>query len=573
MKFYLEKRVLLGFLIALAIIVWLGVNSFLNNQKFAETSKMVAHTNEVLFHAEQVLALLMEMESNQRAFVIVDDEIFLQPITQTLDTLASHITNLKRLTRDNSNQQKRLMELESLISDKIEFVKKVVNTRRTGFEPAVQLVQSMKGKMLMEKIRTVINGIENEEHVLLQRRVILTEKNATMFNYTFSALLGATAVILILVFIAIHHSLEARTKVEMALRAASDEIKDLYENAPCGYYSLNDNGMFVNANQTFLSLLGYERKGDIIGKLKFIDIVSEATREVFDANFAKFKEAGVVNNLEFEFVRKDGSMFPVILNSTAIFDKQGHFFKSRSTVFDITEKKKAENKIKQLNNELEAFTYSVSHDLRSPLRSIDGYTKILAEDYASKIDDEGRRLMNVIMNNARRMGQLIDDLLNFSRIGRKEIAKSNFNTEKMITGIVAEQKEHEADRDIEFSIQQLPQTFGDFTMMRQVWENLISNAMKYTRKARHARVEIGSFIDNNEIAFYIKDNGVGFDMNYSHKLFGVFQRLHKIQDFEGTGVGLAIVYRIVTRHGGRVWAESILNEGATFTFTLPISSN
>jgi PAS domain S-box-containing protein len=570
MKFYFKKRVFLGFLIALAIIIWLGVKSFLNNKKFAETSEMVSHTNEVLFHAEQVLALVMEMESNQRAFILVGDEIFLQPVNNVSDTLDSHLERLIRLTSDNARQQQRLHVLQALINKKVAFIQSSIRAREEGFDQAIKWVKSGKGKILMDQVRTVITAIQKEEYALLQQRVTLSEKSFQRFNYTFSALLTATALILILVFAAIHFSLQARSKSEKALQVAANEIKDLYENAPCGYYSLDANGMFVNINRTLVSWLQYQ-KHDIVNKKKFTDIISSETRTIFEKNFDHFKSQGYINNLEFEFVKKDGAVFPVILNSTAIVDEQGKFLKSRSIVFDITETKAAESKIKQLNKELEAFTYSVSHDLRSPLRSIDGYTKMLEEDYGSKIDDEGKRLMQVIINNTKRMGHLIDDLLEFSRVGRKDIAKTNFNTEKLIRTIISEQLEHEPDREINFDIQQLPQSYGDVTMMRQVWENLISNAIKFTRRTRSATIEIGSFLEPNEIAYYIKDNGAGFDMNYSQKLFGVFQRLHKIQDFEGTGVGLAIVYRIVTRHGGKVWADSKINEGATFTLTLPIS--
>jgi PAS domain S-box-containing protein len=570
MKFYFKSWVLLGFLIALAIIIWLGVTSFLNNRKFAETSKLVSHTNKVLFHVEQVLALVMEMESNQRAFALVSEEVFLQPIKPAADTLRSHLKYLAWLIRDNPNQQKRFELLEKTVEKKIAFISSVVEARKVGLEPAIKLVQSKQGKVLMEQVKEVITAMQKDEYQLLQQRITLTEIRFHRFNNTFIALLAATAIIIILVFVAIHYSFEARLRDEQALQVASNEIKDLYENSPCGYYSLDENGIFVNINHTLLSWLQLD-KGDVLHKLKFSDIISPETLPTFEMNFPRFKQSGFISNLEFEFVKKNGTAFPVILNSSAITNDKGKFIKSRSTVFDITETKDAENKIKQLNKELEAFTYSISHDLRSPLRSIEGYTKILEEDYDSKLDIEGKRLMQVIVNNTKRMGELIDKLLDFSRIGRKDLIKTSFNTENMIKTIISEQLEHEPDRDINFEIQQLPMAYGDLTMMREVWGNLISNAIKFTRKVKSASIEIGSFWERNEVAFYIKDNGVGFDMNYSQKLFGVFQRLHKITDFEGTGVGLAIVYRIITRHGGRVWADSKLNEGATFTLTLPIS--
>jgi light-regulated signal transduction histidine kinase (bacteriophytochrome) len=259
----------------------------------------------------------------------------------------------------------------------------------------------------------------------------------------------------------------------------------------------------------------------------------------------------------------------VIVNTTAILDGYGNFIKSRSTVFDMTDRHLAEEKVIAINNELEAFTYSVSHDLRAPLRSIDGYSKILQEDHGSKMDAETTRLLDIIRNNARRMGQLIDDLLDFSRLGRKELEKSTVNMEALVMHVWQELLVQEKGRKIEFKIDHLNEVNGDARMMRQVWINLISNAIKYSKKKEIANIEIGSNMESNRVVYFIRDNGVGFDMKYADKLFGVFQRLHKIQEFEGTGVGLALVHRIVSRHGGKIWAEAHVNRGATFFFYIP----
>jgi signal transduction histidine kinase len=230
----------------------------------------------------------------------------------------------------------------------------------------------------------------------------------------------------------------------------------------------------------------------------------------------------------------------------------------------------ASKEIGHLNKELEAYTYSVSHDLRAPLRSISGYSQILREDYADKVDDEGKRVISVIINNARRMGQLIDDLLEFSRTSRKEIVKKELQPDEMVREIVQDLRQAQPpDRIVNVSVQPLGQTLADPIMLRQVWINLISNALKYSSKKQETHVEIGSFEEQGQICYYVKDNGVGFNMEYKEKLFGVFQRLHKVDEFEGTGVGLALVKRIITRHGGKIWADAKLGEGATFYFSLP----
>jgi signal transduction histidine kinase len=222
------------------------------------------------------------------------------------------------------------------------------------------------------------------------------------------------------------------------------------------------------------------------------------------------------------------------------------------------------------NKELESFSYSVSHDLRSPLRSIDGYSRILIEDYGGKLDDEGKRILEVIMRNAVRMGQLIDDLLAFSRIGKQNLIKVNLNLELIVQTAVDEVKNNYA-KETQIEIKPLLPARGDSSMLKQVIVNLVSNALKYSMKKEKSIVEIGSYADDNGNVYYVKDNGAGFDMRYYDKLFGVFQRLHSNNEFEGTGVGLALVQRIIHKHGGKVWAEGKVDEGATFYFSLPVN--
>jgi len=222
-----------------------------------------------------------------------------------------------------------------------------------------------------------------------------------------------------------------------------------------------------------------------------------------------------------------------------------------------------------VNHELEAFSYSVSHDLRAPLRAIDGFARILGEDHGPALAPEAQRLLGVIRENAVRMGRLIDDLLQFSRLGRKELEVTALDLDALARSVVDELRREGGARDIDVAIGPLPPARGDRALIRQAFVHLIGNALKFTRGRPDARVEIGSRHQQDEVAYYIRDNGVGFDMRYADKLFGVFQRLHAVEEFEGTGVGLALVQRIVHRHGGRVWAEGRVNDGATFSFTLP----
>ena len=218
------------------------------------------------------------------------------------------------------------------------------------------------------------------------------------------------------------------------------------------------------------------------------------------------------------------------------------------------------------NRDLESFSYSVSHDLRAPLRAIDGFAGMLEEDHAARLDEEGHRLLGVVRTNARRMGQLIDDLLAFSRLGRHQPASERVDMTRMAGEVAGELR---GARAVSVDVSPLPPAQGDAALLRQVWINLVGNALKYSAKKADARVAIGGREESAQNVYWVRDNGAGFDMRYADKLFGVFQRLHRTEEFEGTGVGLAIVQRIVARHGGRVWAEAKPGEGACFSFSLP----
>ena len=230
-----------------------------------------------------------------------------------------------------------------------------------------------------------------------------------------------------------------------------------------------------------------------------------------------------------------------------------------------------EEKEEQLvaNKELEAFSYSVSHDLRAPLRHISGFIDLLIKNNSSQLNETGLRYLNIISESSHEMGCLIDALLTFSRLNRTELQRIKINTKKMVTRIIESFRDEISSRNVEINVSELPDAMGDESLINQVWINLISNALKYTRNKDKAIIDIGSKMDNDKIIFYIKDNGVGFDMKYANKLFGVFQRLHKARDFEGIGIGLANVNRIITRHGGTCWAESEVDKGATFFFSKP----
>ena len=227
------------------------------------------------------------------------------------------------------------------------------------------------------------------------------------------------------------------------------------------------------------------------------------------------------------------------------------------------------HKLEGVNQELETFAYSVSHDLRAPLRAVDGFSRILLEEYAPQLDAEGQRIVNVIREGTQKMAQMIDDILAFSRAGRQEIAPAAIDMEELARAALKDLEPALAGRNVKLDIKPLPASHGDAPMIQRLWTNLLDNAIKFTRPKPQGVIEVGAQLGKGETIYYVKDNGVGFDMQYADKLFGVFQRLHGQDEFPGTGIGLAIVKRIVARHGGRVWAEGKVNQGATIYFALP----
>jgi len=292
-------------------------------------------------------------------------------------------------------------------------------------------------------------------------------------------------------------------------------------------------------------------------------------------------------SIEYRIKHNDGSYRWVISRASILMDENNRPQRLVGSQIDITEVKQREEEIRRLNEtleervklrtaqlleankELESFSYSVSHDLRVPLRAIDGFSRIVLEEYGSKLDEEGKRLLHVVRDNSRKMGNLIDDLLAFSRLGRKEMTRSTVDMNQLVKAVIEDLTMMMDKNRLEIILKPLPPSTSDPSMIKQVYQNLISNALKFSSKEQKSQVEAGVLTINQETVYYVKDNGVGFDMHYVDKLFGVFQRLHSPEEFEGTGVGLALVHRIISRHGGKIWAESKLGEGACFYFTLP----
>lgn len=407
--------------------------------------------------------------------------------------------------------------------------------------------------------------------------------------------------------------------MEQALLESERNYRELVEHVNSIILRWNTEGRITFLNEYGQRFFGYTA-GEIIGRHVMDTIVPPTDSaghgmrpliEQICADPVAF-EKNVNENM-----RRNGERVWVAWTNRIVYDGQGRMIEVMSVGTDITELKQAEETIRNLNvtlecrvlertaqleaanKELESFSYSVSHDLRAPLRSINGFVSILLEDFAPRLDDEGKRVCSVISQSARNMGRLIDDLLAFSRIGRAALHPASLNMESLVNSLFLELTTPEHRKRIDFKVGSLPAAMGDPALMRQVWVNLLGNAIKYSSKKERAVIEVGSmgmaefeirraeFSSNipgarptdglampempegpSQIVFFVRDNGAGFDMRYAEKLFGVFHRLHSDRDFEGTGVGLAIVQRIVHLHGGQVWAEGAVDQGATFYLSM-----
>lgn len=354
------------------------------------------------------------------------------------------------------------------------------------------------------------------------------------------------------------------------------QIETLLENAPNAVIVIDVQGTIVSWNKKSELVFGWTKE-EVMNKPMHDLIMPKRHVHAHQTGISHFLHTGegpVLNKtVELSAIRKSGEEFPIELSISAT-KSQGKFL-FISFISDISQRKQAESEIRRINQNLadsvkalESFTYSVSHDLRAPLRAISGYVSILKNKYAPGMDEEGKRMMESVISNSKKMGQLIDDLLALSRLERVAIQSQQMNMNELVKSVITDLRIGTTDVKAEFILHDLPIATGDPNLIAQVYTNLISNAIKYSSLKEGPIIEIGAEIENGEQVYYVKDNGSGFDMQFYNKLFGVFQRLHDSSEFEGNGIGLSIVKQIITRHKGRVWATSEPGNGATFYFTL-----
>jgi len=580
----------------------------------------ITHTYQVINESSKLLNMVNDAESSMRGYVITTDTAYLHPYRMAKKMQQEHFDRLKELTLDNPQQQELL---NSQISHLLEFRMKLLDNRiitfeRSGQDSAFILIKTNEGKKVMDSLQFHMKLLEDRENILLAKRKQALKKFYSTVDATRYASLVFIATISILALISLlkknklnnelvdrlkklnkeleervsqrtaelQNSLEEIRSFYDALQIqntktgdALNEVSDLYNYSPCGYHSLSADGAIVRINETELNWLGYQRE-ELIGK-KFIEILSASSRAIWQKIFDEYRKKGNAYNLEFELVKKDGSIIPILLNSLALYDDNGDFVMSRSTLFDLTKRKKMEQQLQALNQNLikvneekNNFLGIASHDLKNPLHSILGIASLLKLDSANFTKNQ-HEYLTMIFDSINKMNELIDQLLDVSRIeqGKAIAQKKEEELVSLVSKTVDSFQIQAASKNIQLLFDDHPSSlsaFTDSTVLNQILENLVSNALKFSSQNKKVTIHLRATHDRAIID--VSDEGPGIKPEEFPKLFGKFQRLSAkpTAGENSTGLGLSIVKELVQALDGKISCQSRVGVGTTFTVNLPL---
>ncbi|WP_050478833.1 sensor histidine kinase [Herbaspirillum rhizosphaerae] len=566
------------FFFAMLLSIGVTVVAYRSVRIFEARTVWVEHTHTVLQRLEETHSTLRDLVANARGYALSGHHDYLLSFEADRTALFELLDGLRVLQIDNQAQLDRLARLSADIAKRVELARTLLEVDKNAQIDNIHA----HGHDLSEDIRKQFVQLKEVEKTVLAQRSVETKKS---IGWTVFAIVSGSIVslvILLAVYVRLRREMQIRQAAQMKEHIYATELADLYNHAPCGYHSIEgENGLIVQMNDTELAWLGYARE-QVIGKLRQADLLTPDSAERYRSEiWPRFLRDKSVSNIDLDYQRADGTHFSALMSARmAQHPETGHMI-SRSVIYDISERKQTEREIEALNanlkrhaqhlsninKELESFSYSVSHDLRAPLRAISGYAMMVEEDYADALDEKGRELLQVIGRNVKKMDALINDLLRLSRSSMGELSLGTVSTEEIVEQCIKGLRREYGN--VEFIVGPLDGVIANRGMLVQVWENLLGNAAKFSSKQEQPVVRVSARGSQDEVVFQVSDNGVGFDMRYVHKLFGTFQRLHKQEDFPGSGIGLALVQRIVVRHNGRVWADSTPGEGASFYFSLP----
>lgn len=598
----IEQKLFAGLIASAAVILFISFLSISGIQTLRQMNKRIEKAQLIKNQLETILSQILEVQSSGRGFVITANDEYLLPRYQADSIIPTIISNLNLRTDDNLDQKQELKELEKLIEDRLAFSDKVISTRRLkGEREAVLLIETNIGNIITGKIRILIAKMIGEENRILQLRNKAENEQTSRTQLIIFLSLGTQMLLLAFIFLFVKKDISGRKKAEEKLSLMNEELEDRviertkllveseerfsksFHTSPVAMVIAKiPSGQYIDVNPAWCNMFGYTRE-EAIGRTGIeLGLSNEDTRQQI---LEGFRLNGSLKNKEFTLRNKSGKEI-IILSSAERMQINGEIC-TLTTGIDITDRKKAEEEIQKLNEtleqkviertaqleasnkELEAFSYSVSHDLRAPLRHIDGFIELLKKKIIETADDSVKRYLNIISQASKKLGSLIDELLAYSRTGRTKLIPKEVNLNELVKEVLKELEPQTENRKISWQIDQMPSIQADYNLIKLVYQNLISNSIKFTRQKEEAVIQLTAREENEKYILKVKDNGAGFDMAFSERLFGVFQRLHREDEFEGTGIGLANVRRIVHMHSGDIWAEGKVNEGAEFIFSIP----
>lgn len=583
----LDNLTTAGFAVGILLMVVTTATAFTYAKRMLETATSVNHRQEVLKKVEQIRTAVAELAAVERVYTIIGDEHLLDGRERTKADLRFNLEEIRQLTADNRTQQFRLAKVEALIAQRIDWEEQVIVVRRQqGLDAAASMIGSGRGIMLSRQLFAILKEMENEEYRLLANDRLGAESASTATFILLPLGVFLSLAVLSLGVFFLNAGAGERKAAQTRIRESEQRYRHMFESNPLPMWVFDRETLqFLAVNEAAVWHYGYSKEEFLAKTIKDIRPRDELTALAQD--IAQIS-AGFENENQrlWKHRKKDDTIIDVEVTAHDL--RFGRRPGRLVLANDVTARQRAEEEIRRLNanlekrieqrtaqlqatnRELESFSYSVSHDLRAPLRHIEGYVELVVRHAADSLSEKSRKYLQTVSDSVAEMGQLIDDLLDFSRMGKVEMRQTRIDLDRLVGESIAG-LEHLLDgRKVIWKRQPLPPVEADPALVKQVFANLLSNALKYTRPRDPAEVEIGCASEKNgEAVLFVRDNGVGFDMKYADKLFGVFQRLHHADEFEGTGVGLATVQRIIVRHGGRIWAQSALDRGATFFFTLP----
>ncbi len=562
-----------GLWIAIAGAISVAGIGYSTTSALAASARAVDRAHEAIDSLEQVLVAVGSAGSARRALLLGGDAVEVQRFEAASDEARGALSRAQGLIARDGGGAESIDRIERLLEQRLTEQRDSIERRRRGLDVG-DLAPTRVEVDRMNVLRAAIVSAADERRDVLRDRNRRADVTATVARAVDLCGTALSVAILALVFARLRRDAASERAARAAADRATHFLDSIVEHLPAMVF-LKEAGelRFERVNRAGEDLLGVDRR-DLIGKSDW-DFFPPEQAKFFQSKDRQTLDRGVVVDVEEEPIETKRGLRWLHTRKVPLLDGDGQPRHLLGISEDITERKRSaaalaeeKEKTEALNRELETFSYSVAHDLRAPLRAIDGFSRALLEDNGPSLDDAGREHLQRIVTAAGRMAALIDDMLSLSRLSRADMEIADVDVSALASDSATSLLQQAPDRQICMKIAPSLKTRGDPRLLRVVMDNLLSNALKFTARRSRATIEVGAAVEDGERVYYVKDDGVGFDERYADKLFGPFQRLHHVRDFPGTGIGLATVQRVVSRHGGRVWAHGEVDRGATFSFTL-----